>query len=48
MASPRPTARLETATAVFELSLEPGEEVRSVLRIASGEGDQKVSVGRAG
>ena len=41
-----PPARLNTATALFELSLGPGEGVRSVLRIACDEGDQKVGVGR--
>jgi glycogen debranching enzyme len=39
-------ARLNTATAVFELSLGPGEGVRSVLRIACDEGDQRASAGR--
>jgi glycogen debranching enzyme len=43
---PAPT-RLDTATAVYELSLGPGEGVRSVLRIAcKDDGDQKIAVGR--
>jgi glycogen debranching enzyme len=41
-----PPARLDTATALFELSLEPGEGARAVLRITCGEGDQKLGIGR--
>src|SRR5439155_8967978 len=43
---PTPT-RLDTATALYELSLGPGEGMRSVLRIACrDDGDQKIGVSR--
>jgi glycogen debranching enzyme len=43
---PTPT-RLDTATAVYELSLAPGEGVRSILRIGCrDDGDRKFGVGR--
>ena len=43
---PAPT-RLDAATALYELSLGPGEGVRSVLRIACrDDGDQKIGVSR--
>ena len=43
---PAPT-RLDAATALYELSLGPGEGMRSVLRIACrDDGDRKIGVGR--
>jgi glycogen debranching enzyme len=40
-------SRLDAATALYELSLGPGEGMRSVLRIACSEdGDQKIGVSR--
>ena len=41
-----PPGRLDTATALFELPLEPGERARAILRITCGPGDQKLGIGR--
>jgi glycogen debranching enzyme len=41
-----PPTRLDTAQAVFALSLEPREEVRLAVRIACNDGNPEASVGR--
>ena len=39
-------ARLDTATALFELPLEPGGGVRIAMRVACDEGESEIEVGR--